>query len=75
MNFMDVVMIFNGYGICDECGDSTNKGYYVPVLNHYQCPKCYEDWKSSCEFYEEDLWFEKDNIKFVEERIKKLSSK
>ena len=75
MNFVEAVAIFNGLGICDECCKHEYIGFYVPVLNRYMCEECFYDWANRCKFYEEDLWFEKQNIEYVEERIKILSMK
>jgi hypothetical protein len=37
-------MRIGGFGICDECNTPTDKGYLIPVLNHYQCPHCFKEW-------------------------------
>ena len=29
-------------GICDFCGEPSAGGYYIAVLNHWYCPKCFE---------------------------------
>ena len=44
-----------GMGICDDCGEFAPCGYLVPVLNHYMCPKCFQEWTSHNTFYLEDL--------------------
>lgn len=66
-----------GFGVCDDCGNFESKGYLVPVLNHYMCTECFEDWSKSAKHYPEDdrfeletaLYFESmipcDNIKFI----------
>lgn len=37
------ITLIGGFGICDECGKHSHEGYLVPVLNHWQCPKCFND--------------------------------
>lgn len=58
-----------GMGICDDCGRSAPVGYLVPVLNHYMCPKCFEEWTSRSKFYWEDLPIETKNAAYYESRI------
>ena len=70
MTLEDVKLIFKGFGICDDCGSVSPIGCYVPILNHYMCFECFEDWIKHCEFYEEDLPYEKRNIDFLEKQIK-----
>lgn len=47
-----------GRGICDDCGKFALRGYLVPVLNHYQCPACYEQFASVAKYYPEDRPYE-----------------
>ena len=64
--------LLGGLGICDECGKPPplgKKGYLVPVLNHYQCPDCFEDWTANAKFYPEDVPFEKRTAAYFESRI------
>ena len=49
------IQLLGGYGICDECSKNTEKGYLVPVLNHYQCPECFESWSKTARYYPEDI--------------------
>ena len=59
-------MEFGGYGICDYCNEGAAKGYLIPVLNHYYCEECYNEWVESAEYYEEDRWFEKRKIEYYD---------
>lgn len=60
---------FGGAAICDECNKfCSNGGYLIPVLNHFMCDDCYNEWNSFCTFYPEDLDFER-NICFYYENI------
>lgn len=47
-----------GFGVCDDCGKSAPNGFLVPVLNHYMCPACFEEWQARARFYPEDSPFE-----------------
>ena len=58
-----------GLGICDDCGEAAPNGFLVPVLNHYMCPDCFEDWQSRGRFYPEDLPFESKTAAHYESRI------
>jgi len=58
-----------GFGICDECGEHSNEGYLIPVLNRWMCSKCYEDWKSYCKHYPEDDRIEARNSEYYEKLI------
>ena len=69
MSNIDAIGIFNGFGICDDCSSSTRVGYYVPVLNHYMCEDCFNEWQKVCIYYEEDLWFQSGNVKIVDNII------
>ena len=59
-------MEFGGYGICDYCNRAALKGYLIPVLNHYYCEKCYNNWLERAEYYEEDRWFEERKIEYYD---------
>lgn len=50
--------LIGGMGICDECGEHRPRGYLVPVLNHWMCSKCFEDWSKRAKHYPEDDHFE-----------------
>lgn len=51
-----------GYGICDWCNSSSFTGYYIAVLNHWYCPKCYEEWLKRATYYAEDAMIEERNF-------------
>ena len=59
-------MKFGGYGICDYCNEGAVKGYLIPVLNHYYCEECYNNWLKRAEYYEEDRWFEERKIEYYD---------
>lgn len=61
--------LIGGMGICDECNRAAEYGYLVPVLNHWQCPECFREWKRNARYYPSDVPFEQRNIDFYESRI------
>lgn len=63
------VTLLGGFGICDECNEFAPKGYLIPVLNHYQCPKCYADWNERAVYYEEDIPHEQRVSEYYEKMI------
>lgn len=56
-------------GICDECGQPSAVGYLVPVLNHYQCTKCFNRWSSTAKYYPEDTEIEARRARYYESYI------
>lgn len=58
-----------GFGTCDDCGQFAAKGYLVPVLNHYQCPRCFHEFKSFAKNYPEDLSFQQRTMEYFESKI------
>lgn len=72
MNNVQTVTIFNGAGICDDCGTSARDGYYVPVLNLYLCQECFDDWCEHCKHYKEDDEVEEGNVEWFEMRCRNL---
>ena len=52
---MSECMMWGGMAICDSCNESSHIGYYVAVLNHWMCPKCYNEWLQRAKRYEEDI--------------------
>lgn len=60
------ITLIGGFGICDECGKHSHEGYLVPVLNHWQCPKCFNDWKDRARYYPEDAPFERHTAAYYE---------
>lgn len=64
------IQSIGGLGICDECGHfQPDGGYLVPVLNHWQCEECFNDWKSRARYYPEDAPIEARRAKYYETLI------
>ena len=64
------IQSIGGLGICDECGQfHPEGGYLVPVLNHWQCKECFEDWKSRAKYYPEDAPYEARRAAYYERVI------
>lgn len=56
---VQVVEIFKGYGICDNCNQTDEKGWLLPVLvGRWFCAKCYGEWEATAKYYEEDREYE-----------------
>ncbi len=67
---LEEILSFGGLGICDDCGEfHPEGGFLVPVLNHWMCQKCFDEWKSRAKFYSSDLDFEQSYIKLYESHI------
>lgn len=50
------IQSIGGLGVCDECGEHHPEGgYLVPVLNHWMCEKCFNEWESDARYYPEDI--------------------
>lgn len=59
-----------GIGICDECGKASFEGgYLIPVLNHWQCPDCFDEWQQRAKYYPEDEPIEARNASYYEAMI------
>lgn len=53
--------------ICDHCGETSENGYYVAVLNRWFCPACYEEWrKHTTPINRGDLWVESKNFNYFQ---------
>lgn len=64
------IQSIGGLGICDECGTyQPDGGYLVPVLNHWQCEKCFNESKDRLRKYPEDMPFEARYAHYYEARI------
>lgn len=64
------IMSIGGFGICDECNEAQlNGGYLVPVLNHWMCQKCFDEWKKTANYYPQDAPIEKKNSEYYEKLI------
>lgn len=61
--------LLGGRGICDECNQFAEQGYLVPVLNHYQCPKCFYNFKNYSINYPEDRAIELRRMEYYEHLI------
>lgn len=70
-----VIDAFDGLGLCDACCTYSPKGYYIPVLNSYYCPKCYEDWLTRAKKFVQDEWYETRKIDEFEFMLKVLGIK
>lgn len=61
------IQSIGGLGICDECGKfHPEGGFLVPVLNHWQCKECFDDWKSRAVNYSEDAPYEAKRAAYYE---------
>lgn len=58
-----------GAGICDHCGEFHTIGYLIPVLNHWICKACFDEWKKDAKRYPEDDIYEQETIKYYESKI------
>ena len=63
------VMRLGGIGVCDECNCAALHGYLVPVLNHYMCQDCYNEWNEQATYYEEDIPYEQRMSEYYEKMI------
>ena len=61
---LDKLEQYGCLGICDLCGNPTDKGLYVAVLNQWFCPDCFYEWYIRAERYEEDIPFEERNYEY-----------
>ena len=61
--------LLGGAGICDDCGEFSESGYLVPVLDHYMCPACFHDWERRGTYYPEDIPVEQSTAAYFESRI------
>lgn len=58
-------------GICDECCSKPHDGgYLVPVLNHWMCESCFNEWKEHAKFYPQDVPIELRRAAYYESQIK-----
>lgn len=62
-------MLIGGVGVCDECNHYAPRGFLVPVLHYYMCPKCFADWQKRARHYPEDNVFESRTAKYYEAKI------
>lgn len=58
-----------GLGVCDHCGEYHDKGFLIPVLNHWICEKCFNEWKQDAVHYPEDDVYEQRAIEYYESKI------
>lgn len=58
---------YGSKGICDFCGEPTENGFYIAVINQWFCPKCYEDFLSRTPYYKEDAAVEERNFNFFKQ--------
>ena len=64
------IISFGGLGICDDCSTlHTEGGYLVPVLNHWMCQSCFDEWRFRTQFYPSDVCFEQINIDIYQEYL------
>ena len=61
--------LLGGMGVCDDCGKFSETGFLVPVLNHYMCPRCFEDWQNRGHYYPEDVPIEQRRAAYYENII------
>lgn len=63
------LVLIGGFGICDECNSRPPEGYLVPVLNHWMCPKCFDEWKDTGKYNPQDAPIEARNCRYYESKI------
>lgn len=62
-------LLLGGMGICDHCNELALDGFLVPVLNHYVCPQCFQDWERQGTYYPEDIPIERSTAAYFESKI------
>lgn len=68
VDIIDLIRI-GGAGICDHCGEMHSRGYLIPVLNHWICKSCFDEWKKDAKRYPEDDIYEQRCIEYYESKI------
>lgn len=63
------ILCCGGFGICDSCNNTTSSGFYIAVLNSWQCPDCYNQWMLTAKRYDEDSEVESRNYKFYSTQL------
>jgi hypothetical protein len=58
-----------GLGICDDCNKDFQTAFYVAVLNHCYCQKCYDSWMTRAINYDSDKPIENKNFKWMLNRV------
>ncbi len=53
---------YGSVGVCDNCGESPDNGFYVAVLDSWLCPECYQEWYGRATNYPEDRKCEERNF-------------
>lgn len=53
---------YGAVGICDFCSTSPEIGYYLPVLNQWYCPECYDNFVNNTTPHPDDSWYEERNF-------------
>jgi hypothetical protein len=67
--------LINSPDVCDECNEHAPAGYLIPVLNHYMCPKCFNDWSKRCHNYPRDRAIELKRAAYFEHMIPTIVTK
>ncbi|WP_036854703.1 hypothetical protein [Prevotella amnii] len=60
---------FGSPGICDNCSEMPEEGYYIAVLNRWFCPVCYHEWIKHAIYYKEDKPIEERNYQYMTEML------
>ena len=63
------VQLLGGFGLCDHCNTLQRTGYLVPVLNHFLCERCYNDFDERAIYYRQDIAVETRNADYYESVI------
>lgn len=67
----EMITKLGGYGICDTCTATMQKGYLVPVLNYVQCDKCFPKSIVHQKNYKEDREYEKQKTEFYKQALER----
>lgn len=71
----EFMAVFDDVCDCHLCGDDVNLDgimYYIPVLDVVYCPRCYELWCVSAQYFKVDKPIEDKNLKKVVEKFEEL---
>ena len=58
--------------MCDDCGrpcTTSERGFYIAVLNRWFCKRCYDSWAKRAHWYAEDARIERKNFEFYAPRF------
>lgn len=68
------VALFDDWGYCEACEEICERGFLIPMLETYFCPRCYNAWLPGATHYKCEEVKEERTLAWYIEKLRRLGA-